>query len=56
MQIMPATAQYITGDLFDAPDRLHEPAFNLEIGQRYVAYLARQDGIDNDLLRDACQL
>jgi soluble lytic murein transglycosylase len=51
MQIMPATAQYITGDLDHAPGRLHEPAFNLEIGQRYVAYLARQDGIDNDLIR-----
>ncbi|MEA2728437.1 MAG: soluble lytic murein transglycosylase [Acetobacteraceae bacterium] len=51
MQIMPATAQYITGDILDAADRLHEPSFNLAIGQRYIAYLARQDGIDNDLLR-----
>jgi soluble lytic murein transglycosylase len=51
MQIMPATAQYIAGDLFYAPDRLHEPAFNLAVGQRYVAYLGRQDGIDNDLIR-----
>ena len=51
MQIMPATAQYISGDPFYAPARLHEPASNLEIGQRYIAYLARQDGIDNDLLR-----
>lgn len=51
MQIMPATAQYITGDLFYTPDRLHEPASNLNIGQRYVTYLARQDVIGNDLLR-----
>ena len=51
MQIMPATAQYISGDLVSAASRLHEPAFNLEIGQRYMSYLARQDGIDNDLLR-----
>jgi len=50
MQIMPATAQYVTGDSVSA-GRLHEPASNLAIGQRYVAYLARQDGIDNDLLR-----
>jgi soluble lytic murein transglycosylase-like protein len=50
MQIMPATARYIS-DQIHAPDRLSEPAFNLEIGQRYIAYLARQDGIDNDLLR-----
>jgi soluble lytic murein transglycosylase-like protein len=51
MQIMPATAQYITGDLFYTADRLQQPASNLEIGQRYIGYLARQDGIDNDLLR-----
>lgn len=51
MQIMPATAQYITGNLMYAPERLHEPASNLQIGQRYVSYLSRQDGIDNDLIR-----
>nr|WP_294530821.1 lytic transglycosylase domain-containing protein [uncultured Rhodopila sp.] len=51
MQIMPSTAQYITGNADMNPDRLHEPATNLEIGQRYVAYLARLDGIDDDLLR-----
>jgi len=51
MQIMPATAQYLTGDLSFAADRLHQPASNLDIGQRYIAYLARQEGIDNDLLR-----
>jgi soluble lytic murein transglycosylase-like protein len=51
MQIMPSTAQYITRNTGMNPDRLHEPATNLEIGQRYVSYLARLDGIDNDLLR-----
>jgi soluble lytic murein transglycosylase-like protein len=51
MQIMPSTAQYITGNADMNPDRLHEPATNLEIGQRYVSYLARLDGIDNDLMR-----
>jgi soluble lytic murein transglycosylase len=51
MQIMPATAQYITGNMFFAPERLHEPASNLEIGQRYISYLSHQDGIDHDLIR-----
>ncbi len=51
MQIMPATAQYITGDILYSADRLHEPASNLEIGQRYVSYLARLEGIENDLIR-----
>ncbi len=51
MQIMPSTAQYITGNAMMDPDPLDEPATNLAIGQRYVAYLARLDGIDNDLIR-----
>jgi len=51
MQIMPATAHYIAADLAAAEDRLHDPAFNLEIGQRYVTYLARLDSVDNDLIR-----
>lgn len=51
MQIMPATAQYMAGALPRAEQQLHNPAFNLDIGQRYVAYLARLDGIDNDLIR-----
>jgi peptidoglycan lytic transglycosylase len=51
MQIMPATAQYIMGGEYYPANRLQEPASNLAIGQRYVSYLARQDGIDNDLLR-----
>jgi soluble lytic murein transglycosylase-like protein len=49
MQIMPTTAQYFTGAL--PPQKLHDPAFNLDIGQRYIAFLARMDGIDNDLIR-----
>ena len=51
MQIMPATARYITGDYRSTIGRLHDPSLNLDIGQRYVAYLARQDGIDGDLIR-----
>jgi soluble lytic murein transglycosylase len=51
MQIMPATASYVAADLGGAGDRLHDPGFNLEIGQRYVTYLARQDGIDGNLIR-----
>jgi soluble lytic murein transglycosylase-like protein len=51
MQIMPATAQFILNEpLYDA-DHLQEPATNLEIGQRYVGMLAKQDGINGDLLR-----
>lgn len=51
MQIMPETAQYITGNAMLTADQLHEPAANLAIGQRYVSYLAQVDGIGNDLIR-----
>jgi soluble lytic murein transglycosylase-like protein len=51
MQIMPATAQYVMGNTLLTPQRLHEPSSNLQIGQRYIAYLSRHDGIDNDLIR-----
>ena len=51
MQIMPTTAQYITGNSYYAPERLHEPSANLAIGQRYLTYLSRQDGVDNNLIR-----
>ena len=53
MQLMPVTAGYIAGDpsLASSSARLHDPALNLELGQRYVSYLAGQDQIDGDLIR-----
>lgn len=50
MQIMPVTAGYIANDPSVAR-RLHDPALNLDLGQRYVAYLADHDAIDGDLIR-----
>ncbi|BCI68415.1 transglycosylase SLT domain-containing protein [Acetobacter aceti] len=43
MQIQPGTAGFVTGqtDRFaSSPQVLHDPGLNLEIGQRYVKYLA----------------
>lgn len=43
MQIQPVTAGFVTGqaDRFTgSPQVLHDPGLNLEIGQRYVRYLA----------------
>jgi len=51
MQIMPMTARFMTGNSSLDGESLHNPAFNLALGQRYVAYLAGQDGVDGDLLR-----
>ena len=53
MQIMPDTASFLTGRDADGTLRgtLRDPGFNLELGQRYVAYLAQYDGVNGDLLR-----
>jgi soluble lytic murein transglycosylase len=48
---MPMTARFMTGNSSLDGERLRDPAFNLALGQRYVAYLAGQDGVDGDLLR-----
>ncbi len=51
MQLMPVTAHYVdTNAVLDAGS-LHDPALNLELGQRYVIQLATQDAIDGNLLR-----
>lgn len=53
MQIMPVTAGYVTGQRSLAGrdrHRLHEPEFNLEVGQRYIEYLARHLNVDGSLI------
>jgi len=59
MQIMPETAQFIFGGSGHRVDphgrwvtgQLRDPSSNLDLGQRYVAYLARHDVVDGNLLR-----
>ncbi|MCQ4160688.1 lytic transglycosylase domain-containing protein [Roseomonas sp. GC11] len=54
MQIMPATAAYIvkeTGLPGAARARLHDPAFSLELAQRYLALLTTREVVDGDLIR-----
>jgi soluble lytic murein transglycosylase-like protein len=54
MQLMPMTASYIAGDPSLAGanrERLHDPELNLEIGQRYIWYLANHAAIGGDLIR-----
>jgi soluble lytic murein transglycosylase len=51
MQIMPETAQYLMGAAYFSKERLHEPASNLAIGQRYLQALATLDGIDGNLMK-----
>ena len=54
LQIMPATASYIANDPSlrgENANRLHEIGFGLELGQRYVHYLARHETVGGDLIR-----
>jgi soluble lytic murein transglycosylase-like protein len=53
MQIMPDTASFITGRPATPALRgeLRDPSVNLDLGQRYVDYLAGFDTIGGDLLR-----
>lgn len=52
---MPATASYVAGDpsLRGGPgaQRLHDPGLSLDLGQRYLAYLARHEAVRSDLIR-----
>ncbi len=51
MQLMPQTAQYMArGGGLDTSS-LTDPELNLELGQRYVMYLARHESVDHDLIR-----
>jgi soluble lytic murein transglycosylase-like protein len=51
MQLMPVTAHYVDSNGALDDGSLHDPALNLELGQRYVIQLATQDAIDGNLLR-----
>ena len=60
LQIMPVTANYIARDARNpAPPleeeelfrRLHDPATNLDLGQRYLLHLAALDLVGGDLIR-----
>ncbi len=54
MQIMPLTAGFIAGEparYTGREARLHDPALNLQLGQKYVRYLAGSGPIHGDLLR-----
>lgn len=51
MQLMPATASFISGRYFDQKNigDLNDPELNLTLGQRYVAHLIDQPELENNL-------
>ncbi len=54
MQLMPATAVEVDGDpdLADAAiERLHDPALNLDLGQRFLVQLSVLPPVQGDLMR-----
>ena len=59
MQIMPETAEFVLGLHGHRVDgrggwvsgQLHDPSANLDLGQRYVAYLAESEAVNGDLIR-----
>ena len=53
MQVMPATASYITNNralLRRNKNRLYEPEFNIALGQQYIEYLLATDYVQDNLL------
>ncbi|MBV9757555.1 MAG: lytic transglycosylase domain-containing protein [Alphaproteobacteria bacterium] len=51
MQLMPVTARALAGDASLDAESLDDPARNLELGQRYVLYLAHNVNVSEDLIR-----
>jgi soluble lytic murein transglycosylase-like protein len=54
MQLMPMTAVEVAGEptLADVTiDRLYEPEFNLDLGQRFLLRLATMPGVGGDMMR-----
>ena len=54
MQIMPATASFIANDpslQSEGRRRLHDPAFSLELAQRYLHHLTSREVTGGDLIR-----
>jgi len=52
LQIMPETANFIVGQPLARRTRpqLNDPATNLDLGQRYMAYLAGHDAVNGNLI------
>ncbi len=51
MQLMPSTAEIVLSGGRGGPIRLHDPATNLDIGQRYLSQLMQMEVVGKDLIR-----
>ena len=50
MQVMPVTAKFVMAGTGMAP-QLHDPAANLDVGQRYLVHLTGLETVGSDLIR-----
>lgn len=48
MQVMPATARFVSGE--SDRERLTDPEFNIDVGQRYLAQLLKEEPVRGNLL------
>ncbi|MGI4951698.1 MAG: lytic transglycosylase domain-containing protein, partial [Janthinobacterium lividum] len=51
MQLLPSTAEVVLAGGRGGPISLHDPATNLDIGQRYLKQLTQMDLVGTDLIR-----
>ncbi len=51
MQLMPTTARYISGEKHMRRDRLFDPGYNLELGQKYLRYLLANGMVKGNLFK-----
>ena len=53
MQLMPQTAAFVAGepDFEGREDELHDPALNIDLGQRYLRHLLDRKSVKGDLFR-----
>jgi soluble lytic murein transglycosylase-like protein len=51
LQLMPSTLAVVLGETGGRVQRLHDPAVNLDLGQRYLNVLTRYDVVGADLIR-----
>ena len=52
MQLMPQTARFLEGSSFRGRAALvHDPAYNVTLGKRYIALLLAHEAVEGDLIR-----
>ena len=51
LQIMPETARDLLGHKLAGAEVLDDPAFNLDLGQKYIQFLAVQEPVNGDVIR-----